>query len=122
MGLQFHETPMGDRYYNQQLPLLIKAVNRLADAQEQVLISEKRVSILDRTSSRNRLDKGYKKIDSAIKRQILNWLLDNEHEFQRINVCHETFRNLIYDSQGEYLVLGADISSFISEADKLIYG
>ena len=34
MGIQFHETQMGARFFNRQLPDLINAVNRLADAME----------------------------------------------------------------------------------------
>lgn len=32
MGLQFHETEYGKRFFDVQLPSLIKAVERLADA------------------------------------------------------------------------------------------
>lgn len=32
--MQFHETPMGNLYYNKQLPNLINQVTRLADAME----------------------------------------------------------------------------------------
>ena len=35
MGLQFHETVYGKRFFEGQLPSLIKAINRLADAKEQ---------------------------------------------------------------------------------------
>lgn len=34
MAIQFHETVMGHRFFEQQLPQLIKAVNRLAAAME----------------------------------------------------------------------------------------
>ena len=34
MGLQFHETGYGKRFFDVQLPSLIKALNRVADANE----------------------------------------------------------------------------------------
>ena len=34
MGLQFHETGYGKRFFDAQLPSLIKAINRLADTNE----------------------------------------------------------------------------------------
>lgn len=34
MGLQFHETGYGKRFFDQQLPALIKALNRMADVYE----------------------------------------------------------------------------------------
>lgn len=38
VGPQFHETIMGQRYYNQQLPKLIKVLERIADNQEKTVI------------------------------------------------------------------------------------
>ena len=35
MAIQFHETVMGHRFFEQQLPQLLKAVNRLAAAMEE---------------------------------------------------------------------------------------
>ncbi len=34
MGFQFHETAYGKRFFDSQLPALIKALNRLADAKQ----------------------------------------------------------------------------------------
>lgn len=34
MGLQFHETGYGKRFFDSQLPALIKALNRLADVKQ----------------------------------------------------------------------------------------
>lgn len=34
MGLQFYETGYGKRFFDQQLPALIKAINRISDAKE----------------------------------------------------------------------------------------
>lgn len=56
-----------------------------------------------------------------LKKEILNWLLEHENEWQRVNACHETFRPYIYNADGNYLIGGKDVSEFISAADKLIY-
>lgn len=40
MGLQFHETGYGKRFFDVQLPSLIKALNRVADANEKQQIAE----------------------------------------------------------------------------------
>ena len=40
MGLQFHETGYGKRFFEVQLPSLIKALNRVADVNEKRLTSE----------------------------------------------------------------------------------
>lgn len=34
MGIQFHETAMGKRFFDSQLPKLIKELGRIADALE----------------------------------------------------------------------------------------
>ena len=57
-----------------------------------------------------------------LKKAIIDWLIDNENRWQRINSCHEDFRAYIYDNEGNHLIGGEDVSNFISEADKLIYG
>lgn len=36
MGLQFHETKYGQIFFEHQLPALIKAINRLADVDEEM--------------------------------------------------------------------------------------
>ena len=56
-----------------------------------------------------------------LKKAIINWLIDNKNEWQRINACHEYFRQYIYDANGHYIIGGKDVSMFISEADKLLY-
>lgn len=32
-----------------------------------------------------------------LKKAILDWLLDNENEWQRVNACHKKFRAYIYN-------------------------
>lgn len=57
-----------------------------------------------------------------LKAAILNWLLENENQWQRVNACVETFREYIYNKDGNYLIGGKDVAEFIKAADKLIYG
>lgn len=45
MGLQFHETGYGKRFFDVQLPSLIKALNRVADANEKQQIAEPVVEV-----------------------------------------------------------------------------
>lgn len=57
-----------------------------------------------------------------LKKEIINWLLDNEFEFQRCWNCIDHFRAYIYNNEGNYLIGGENVCRFIEEADKLIYG
>lgn len=57
-----------------------------------------------------------------LKQAILNWLLENESQWQRVNACVKAFRAYIYDENGNYLIGGQVISKFIVDADKLLYG
>lgn len=57
-----------------------------------------------------------------LKKAILDWLLDNENEWQRVNACREKFRVYIYNEDGNYLIGGEVVSKFITDADKLLYG
>ena len=57
-----------------------------------------------------------------LKKAILQWLLENENQWQRLNACKEHFRQYIYDNEGKYIIGGLNTANFIEEADKLIYG
>lgn len=57
-----------------------------------------------------------------LKKVILEWLIEHEHDFDRVNTCHKYFRQYIYDDHGEYIIGGKDTSDFIENADKLLYG
>ena len=57
-----------------------------------------------------------------LKAEILNWLLEHENTFSRVNKCIEAFRPYIYNSEGNHLIGGQTVSEFITEADKLLYG
>ena len=56
-----------------------------------------------------------------LKRAIINWLLDNENEWQRVNACKEEFRPYIYNAEGNYLIGGKEVADFIVNADKTLY-
>lgn len=56
-----------------------------------------------------------------LKRAIINWLLDNENEWQRVNACCKEFRPYIYNTEGNYLIGGKEVGDFIVNADKLLY-
>lgn len=57
-----------------------------------------------------------------LKKEIINWIIDNGNEWQRLNTCIDTFRLYIYDTNGNYLVGGENVANFIKKADNLIYG
>ena len=57
-----------------------------------------------------------------LKKEIINWLLENENAWQRVNACHKAFKPYIYNADGNYLIGGEIVSQFISDADKLLYG
>ena len=56
-----------------------------------------------------------------LKRAIVNWLLDNENEWQRVSACHKEFRPYIYNADGDYLIGGKEVSDFIVNVDKMLY-
>ena len=57
-----------------------------------------------------------------LKKAIIDWLFANKNAWQRTNACREYFRPYIYNADGNYLIGGEEVSDFITEADKLIYG
>lgn len=57
-----------------------------------------------------------------LKKAIIDWLFNNKNEWQRINACTEYFRPYIYNADGNYLIGGEEVSEFITNANKLIYG
>lgn len=60
--------------------------------------------------------------DKELKKVILMWLLEHENEWQRVNTCIDEFRNYIYSDNGNYLIGGKNVASFIKKADNLLYG
>lgn len=56
-----------------------------------------------------------------LKEEIIKWLFNNENCWQRLNSCKDEFEDYIYDRNGDYLIGGKEVSSFISESNELIY-
>ena len=57
-----------------------------------------------------------------LKKAIVDWLFENKNEWQRVSACIEYFRSYIYKADGNYLIGGEEVSKFIKNADKLIFG
>lgn len=57
---------------------------------------------------------------NELKKVIINFILDNQTEFQLYTATKQRFREYIYNSKGEYLIGGDDVSTFIDEAIILI--
>lgn len=57
---------------------------------------------------------------TELKKAIVNFIFDNEKEFQLHNATTNKFRPYIYDDKGEYLIGGQDVSEFIDKAIKLL--
>jgi len=55
-----------------------------------------------------------------LKKAIINHIFENDKKFQLLNSTIETFREYIYTSKGDYLIGGAEVSSFIDRAIDLI--
>lgn len=56
-----------------------------------------------------------------LKQAIIEWLISNKNEFQRVNACIEHFRNYVYDNSGNYIIGGKKVSQFIEDADRLLF-
>ena len=56
-----------------------------------------------------------------LKKQIITWLFEHQHTWQRINSCVKEFSPYIYNKDGEFLIGGKDTYNFIKQADELIY-
>lgn len=55
-----------------------------------------------------------------LKQAIINFIFENEKDFQIINNTTEKFRLYIYDNSGEYLIGGEDVRDFIKNAIQLL--
>lgn len=56
-----------------------------------------------------------------LKKAVIEWLIENKNEWQRVNACHKHFRQYIYTPDGNYCIGGQVVSEFITNADKLLY-
>ena len=61
-------------------------------------------------------------MNKQLKKEIVNWLLNNENKWQRVNACVEEFKYYIYNPDGNYLIGGKEIANFIKKAENLLYG
>lgn len=61
-----------------------------------------------------------KTINLELKKAIFDYLAEHKDTRNRLNFVREHFREYIYNSEGNYLIWGKEISDFITELDKLI--
>jgi len=59
-------------------------------------------------------------MNAELKRVIVNFIIDNEKEFQIHNTTVAKFRPYIYDTDGEHLIGGYEVYDFIDNAIKLL--
>lgn len=52
-------------------------------------------------------------MNTELKKAIVNFILDNEKEFQLHNTTKSKFRPYIYDAEGQFLIGGKEVSLFI---------
>jgi len=57
-----------------------------------------------------------------LKQVIVNFIFDNEKEFQIVKTTIDKFSAYIYDRNGQYLIGGEDVRNFIKEAIALLTG
>lgn len=55
-----------------------------------------------------------------LKKAIIEYMFDTHNDFQLHNNTVDQFRPYIYDSDGNYLIGGKEVSEFIATAVKLI--
>jgi hypothetical protein len=55
-----------------------------------------------------------------LKQAIVNFIFENDKEFQLLNRTKEVFREYIYNSKGNYLIGGEDVALFIEQSINLI--
>lgn len=60
-------------------------------------------------------------VHKELKKEIFNWLLENENKWQRLNACKDEFRRYIFNEDGEFLIGGREVYDFIFEVDTLLY-
>lgn len=60
-------------------------------------------------------------MNKEFKKAIINYIFENQFEFNLVNATTEKFKLYIYDGGGEYLIGGDEVSNFITKAVKLIW-
>jgi len=59
-------------------------------------------------------------MNKKLKQAIVNFIIENEKEFQLTNRTAKEFRPYIYDNKGEYLIGGEEVLNFIRDAEKFL--
>lgn len=103
-SIDFHETVMGHKFFEYQLPSLIKAINRLADTQEEKQKEEKRTN------------ENAKNIDSCLNRRILS-VIDNKEKTEAFKKAftHEIESDDEPDWRAGYYMLKAVLDNNIDD-------
>lgn len=57
---------------------------------------------------------------TELKKAIVNFIFENEKNFQLHNATVSEFRPYIYDTEGHYLIGGEEVANFIRESIKLL--
>ena len=59
-------------------------------------------------------------MNKELKKAIVNFIFENDKQFQINNATIDKFRPYIYDSEGNYLIGGKQVANFIDDIIKLI--
>jgi hypothetical protein len=57
---------------------------------------------------------------TELKKAIVNFIFENEKDYQIVNHTIAHFKAYIYDEKGDYLIGGEEISEFVKQAIKLL--
>jgi len=57
---------------------------------------------------------------TELKKAIVDFIFENEKDFQLINRTIQYFREYIYNSEGDYLIGGEEVKDFIKDAIKFL--
>lgn len=59
-------------------------------------------------------------MESELKRAIIDFMFENQHESQLLNVTGKEFYQYIYTPDGDHCIGGKKVSEFINAIEKLI--
>lgn len=57
---------------------------------------------------------------NQLKKEIVNFMIDNSKEFQLVNRTTNEFRQYIYTPKGDYCIGGEEVSEFINKFDEIL--
>lgn len=57
----------------------------------------------------------------SLMKRIFNYVVDNRNDFQVLNAAVSEFRAYIFDDQGEYLIGGEQVHTFIQDSLTLMH-